>query len=186
MEIQGQFSIQAPQQKVWDFVRNPMNLQPCIPGCQSIEETSPGVFKARIGVKLGPIAPSFLLDIKITEEVAPEYIVCSISGEEGGKASSVSATSRFQLKATSEKSTVVEYFSKSEIVGRLGKYGSGIMKKKADQIWGELADNLRAQLEETGALGAAQMKSEEKSRVSPLWWAAIAILIGGAILAFNN
>ena len=97
MQVRGNFIIRAGQQPVWEFIRNPVNLQSCIPGCQSIEERSSSHYTATIGIRLGPIAPSFNLDIRVTEEQAPNYIACSITGEEGGRASSVKATSEFWL-----------------------------------------------------------------------------------------
>ena len=60
-------------------------------------------------------------------------------GEEGGKASSLSAQSVLFLTEVDGGRTEVRYSSEASIFGRLGRYGLGMMKKKADAIGAEFA-----------------------------------------------
>ena len=60
-------------------------------------------------------------------------------GEEGGKASSLWARSELLLTEMDGGRTQVRYNSEASIFGRLGRYGLGMMKKKADAIGAEFA-----------------------------------------------
>ncbi len=70
MKIEKTFTVYAPQQDVWVFITHPEHVAPCIPGCEGAEETQPGVYKASILTKVGPIKTTFSVDIKRTEELA--------------------------------------------------------------------------------------------------------------------
>jgi carbon monoxide dehydrogenase subunit G len=59
MELTGQERIAAPRAQVWQALNDPEILKACIPGCESIELTSPTDMKARITLRLGPIKASF-------------------------------------------------------------------------------------------------------------------------------
>ncbi|MDA0340131.1 MAG: SRPBCC domain-containing protein, partial [Proteobacteria bacterium] len=42
----GDYVIAAPRQQVWDALNDPEVLKQCIPGCQTVEKTSPSSFSA--------------------------------------------------------------------------------------------------------------------------------------------
>jgi carbon monoxide dehydrogenase subunit G len=147
MNIGKEFTIAAPLQEVWEFITSPAKVAPCIPGCEGAEEVEPGKYKAVITTKVGPIKAMFKVDIELTEERAPEFAAYSTRGEEGSKASRLSATSTLTLKALDTALTEVSYTSDIKIMGRLGKFGAGVMKKVADSIGNKFVDELRNQLE---------------------------------------
>lgn len=147
MNIEQSFIINASQQTVWDFVKDTTKMAPCIPGCETIENIDGKHYKARIKIKVGPISAKFNLEIEIIEESPPDEIISKTRGEEGTRASTISADNVVRLKSISPDKTEVYCQSESSIVGRLGKYGAGMMKKKADAIWGILADNIRKEIE---------------------------------------
>ena len=111
MKIEKTFTIAAPQQQVWQFITEPERVAPCIPGCQSVEVTGPGTYRAEVKLQVGPIKAGFKLDIETTEERSPEYSAYTTRGEEGGRASRVSADSKLLLKPIDDGHTEVTYSS---------------------------------------------------------------------------
>jgi carbon monoxide dehydrogenase subunit G len=67
-------------------------------------------------------------------------------GEEGGRASQLTAMNEVSLVDLGAGRTRVQYQSDLSITGRLGKFALGIMKKKAQSMAAEFADNLRAKI----------------------------------------
>jgi carbon monoxide dehydrogenase subunit G len=67
----------------------------------------------------------------VTREDPPERIFCTTRGEEGSRASILSAESVVSLLEVDTNTTEVSYSSEVSIGGRLGKFGLGVMKKKA-------------------------------------------------------
>ena len=147
MKIEKTFTVAASREQVWKVITSPELIAPCIPGCQSVEVTGPGAYKAEVKVQVGPIKAGFKLDVETTEERPPEYSAYTTRGEEGGKASRVSADSTLVLKRLDDDHTEVTYASEISVVGRLGKFGLGIMKKKADAMGEQFVQALRERVE---------------------------------------
>ena len=167
MKIEKTFSINAPQQTVWEFVKNPRKMAPCIPGCKNIITLDPTHYEAEFQVKIGPISANFELVIEILEETPPSEIISKIRGQEGSRASTVTADNFLRLTGSTEKMTEIYCVSESSVVGRLGRYGLGVMKKKADATWDEFANNLRRKLEGEDVVTSVP---SAKSGVPILWW----------------
>lgn len=151
MKIQEKFTIQAPLEKVWAFVRNPETAAPCVPGCESVETLSPTSYRTIVGVALGPIKARFNAIVTITEETPPTRLVCETKGEEGSKASMVTATTEIAFAAKDDNATEITCTSEASIVGRLGKFGLGIMKKRASQLANEFAASVQQRMAEVDA-----------------------------------
>ena len=129
---------------------NPDQVAPCIPGCGDVEILGKNKYRANVKLAVGPIKTNFNMTVEITEQQAPNFAATLTRGEEGGKASMVTANSELRLKPVNGEQTEVNYKSEVSIVGRLGKFGLGIMKKKAKAIGEEFAENFRARLETPG------------------------------------
>jgi hypothetical protein len=131
LKIEETFRVAAPLERVWRVITDPEQVGPCIPGCQGIEVTGPTTYRASVKLAIGPIKTTFNVDVELTEERPPNYAASVSRGEEGGKASMLTAKSELRLVAVDAGETEVTYNSDISLSGRLGKYGLGIMKKKA-------------------------------------------------------
>ena len=160
MKIEKKFTINAPIEKVWDIITDPKLIAQCIPGCKSVEEVEENKYKASIEVVVGPIKTKFLVDITETEREKPNYAVYDTSGDEGGKANRVKAKSRLTLTALDEASTEVCVVSDFNIVGRLGKFGSGMMNKIIDVLSADTISALAAFIERGELPSAKKGKSK--------------------------
>lgn len=147
MDIERTFTVAAPQQRVWEFITSPADVAPCLPGCERVEITEPGKYRAVIEVKVGPIKTSFNVGVETTEERAPDFAAYTTRGEEGGKASRLSAESTLALKAIDATHTEVTYTSKIILVGRLGKFAGGVMKKMAESMSNRFITAVKERLE---------------------------------------
>ena len=182
MKIEKTFSVDAPQETVWAFITHPERIAPCIPGCEGAEETQPGKYKATIQTKVGPIKTTFAVDIERTEERAPEFAAYETKGEEGSHSSRIKATTSLSLKTVTPGQTEVSYASDIHIMGRLGKFGSGMMQKIADGIGNEFVASRKQELEGKKAELPAQPPAEKTGgNATLIWWA---IGIGVAVAAF--
>ena len=147
MKIEKTFSVNAPIADVWSFITSPDRVAPCIPGCEGAEQTGDKTYSAAIKVKVGPIKTRFSVEIETQEERPPEFASYLTKGEEGTKSSRLKATSTLALKTLGDHVTEVTYTSEVNLLGRLGKFGKGMMEKVADNIGGEFVDALKSQLE---------------------------------------
>ncbi len=147
MKIEGAFTVVAPRTIVWVYITDPEVMGLCIPGCESIEVTGPNTYLANVQVKLGPIKTKFNLEVEVIEEVEPDFVISRTRGEEGSRASMVSADNVLRLSDADSGGTEIYYSSEVSIVGRLGKYGHGVMKKVAKKLCDKFAEDFRERVE---------------------------------------
>lgn len=147
MKIEETFSVNAPVDRVWAFMMDPDLMAPCIPGCSDVEVLGDNTYRANVRVAVGPIKTSFNVSVELTEQDAPTYAASVTRGEEGGKASMLTANSELRLTSVNSEETEVYYLSEVSLVGRLGKFGLGMMKKKAKAIGAEFAESFKLRIE---------------------------------------
>ena len=147
MKIEETFSVNAPVDRVWAFMMDPDLMAPCIPGCSDVEVLGDNTYRANVKVAVGTIKTSFNVSVELTEQDAPTYAASVTRGEEGGKASMLTANSELRLTSVNSEETEVYYLSEVSLVGRLGKFGLGMMKKKAKAIGAEFAESFKLRIE---------------------------------------
>ena len=146
LQIEDSFTVDAPLERVWSMITDPEVVGPCIPGCQHIEVTGPDTYKADIKVAVGPIKTTFTVTVEKTGERPPHFASSTTRGEEGGRASTLNATSTLSLAEVDGK-TEIAYASDVSVFGRLGKFGLGVMKKKARDLGQNFAETFREKVE---------------------------------------
>jgi carbon monoxide dehydrogenase subunit G len=150
MKLEGTFSINAPRTAVWMAIRDPALMARCIPGCETAERIDDTRYRAVVGVKFGPISARFNIVVEIEEEIAPRMVRSHARGEEGTRASVLSAVSILTLEETEAGRTDVAWSSDVMLTGRLGKYGLGLMRKKAESLSADFVTAFSASVQAGG------------------------------------
>jgi hypothetical protein len=145
--IEGKFEVAAARERVWLAIRDPLLMASCIPGCERIEAIDPLQYRAVILVEIGPIKARFNLVVAVSREEPFERIASTTRGEEGTRASVLHAENSLTLAALAPNRTEVGYRSEVSVTGRLGKFGLGIMKKKAETLGAQFAMRFRERIE---------------------------------------
>ena len=146
MRVDGAFEIDLPREALYRSITDPALMAICVPGCENIEKVDPTIYRAAVRVAIGVIKARFNLVVEVTQETPPECVQSITRGEEGGRASQLTATNQVSLIDLGDGRTRVEYVSDLSVTGRFGRFALGIMRKKAQSIASEFADNLRTRL----------------------------------------
>ncbi|HSG91659.1 MAG TPA: SRPBCC domain-containing protein [Pseudomonadales bacterium] len=147
MRIEDSFTVPASIDVVWRALMDPEIVAPCIPGCREVTALGPTSYRAAVSVEVGPIKANFNVQVDIRDLREPRFVATTTRGEEGTRASTLSAESELRLEEF-EGGTRVGYVSEVALVGRLGKFGLGILRKKGEALGRAFADNLRARIAE--------------------------------------
>lgn len=146
MEIEKTLSLAAPAARVWDLLLDPQAMGACVPGMQSIEVVSPTEYRALMAVKIAFVSAKFRLKTVIVEQRAPYYLRAEGTGEDASVASSFKQQSEMFLGEQPDGTTELRIKVKVDVLGRLGSFGLGVMKTKADRMWDEFGENLGRRL----------------------------------------
>ena len=66
-KIVEEFEVQAPVQRVWEYLIDTAKVAVCIPGAELLESKDDGTFTGAVKVKVGPITMSYKGTVKFTE-----------------------------------------------------------------------------------------------------------------------
>ena len=198
MEILGSQTIPATQEQVWDALNNPDVLKKCLPGCESVEQTSPDLFKVKITTAIGPLKAKFSGTLQVTEAKPPESCVLIFEGQ-GGAVGFGKGSSSVTLKTVPD-GTELSYSAKAHVGGKLAQIGSrlidSVAKKMSDDFFKAFNQELggtgiqptlvdRQSQEESSENMLTKNLTESSSSTTgtmlPAWWLIVAAGVGAIV-----
>lgn len=171
MLIDGQFTVAAPPQALMRHLFDARLMAECLPGCESLEALDADRYRAVVGVALAGVKARFELNVEVVRREALA-VWATTRGEEGGNASQLQAENRITLEPVAQ-GTLLKYESEVSVTGRLGRFALGMMKKKAQALGDEFAQNLQSRLAALEAVSppvAAPQAPASPARLP--WWRA--------------
>lgn len=146
MLVEGKFTLAAPIQQVWDFLMEPGTLASCIPGAEKVEQIDDKNYEAIVKQKVGPFSVKLNFITTITEITPPKYVKATGKGSAMGGMGTFTHEMTVNLTEVAKGEVEVAYKTNISMVGRLGTFGEGIMRAKADKVGQELTHNLQEKL----------------------------------------
>ena len=139
MDLTGEYVIAAERQAVWEALNDPDVLRECIPGCESLEMTSPTEMSATVVTKIGPVKAKFSGEVTLSNIEAP--VSYTISGEgKGGIAGFAKGGADVKLVEDGAE-TVLTYDVKAQVGGKLAQLGSRLIDSTAKKLAGQFFAN---------------------------------------------
>ena len=167
MKMSGSQVIDAPREAVWKGLNNPKVLQQCIPGCESIEATSPTQMSAKVVLKIGPVKASFTGAVTLSDIKAPESYRISGKGE-GGLAGFASGGATVKLTANSASETLMEYDVDAQVGGKIAMLGSRLVDSTAQSLANQFFDKFAAVVKQSAAAAPKKIKAAKKPAKKPV------------------
>jgi uncharacterized protein len=169
MEMTGEHRIAAPRSVVWDGLNDPEVLRQSIPGCDTLEKTSPTEMTATVTAKVGPVKASFGGQVTLSNLNPPESY--TISGEgKGGAAGFAKGGADVKLVEDGD-GTLLQYAVKANIGGKLAQLGArlidGTAKKMADDFFIRFAALMEQRAGAGGARAPAPAPTPAAEPVAP-------------------
>ena len=145
MQMDDTQRVPAPQAKVWAALNDPEILKACIPGCQSLDMTSPTDMTATVVVKVGPVKASFSGKVTLSDLDPPNGY--RISGEgSGGVAGFAKGGATVKLSADGPNATNLHYSVDAQIGGKLAQLGGRLIDSTAKKLAGEFFEAFAAKV----------------------------------------
>lgn len=146
MDMSGEYRIPAPRESVWAALNDPEVLKACIPGCETLEMTSPTEMQAAVTSKIGPVKAKFKGAVTLENMNPPESY--TIAGEgKGGVAGFAKGSADVHL-AEDGDGTILTYTAKAQVGGKLAQLGSRLIdstaKKMADEFFSAFSEKVGA------------------------------------------
>jgi len=137
----------AARDRVWAFVMDVPSVAKCVPGLEDLEALGDDKYRATMKVRVGPIALALKSDLSIVEkDEAAGRAVLAVDAADKRVGGAVKAQMEMQIAQRSPTATEMKIVTDAQVLGRIVDFGQPIIRKKADQTVGEIAENMKKAL----------------------------------------
>ena len=142
MQLQGEYVVHAPRDRVWQLLNDPAVLARITPGVTSLIPDGGDRYKATFVVALGPFKNTFNGQVEVADKQAPEAMTLKVQAR--GPGGGMAAAGRITLRAeeSDPNATRVAYTGEPQLSGMLATVGGrlvqGAAKLQADQFFASL------------------------------------------------
>lgn len=141
MKVQGSVMVNAPQEKVWQVLLDPVQLCKVIPGCEQARQLDATHYEAALSVKVQFMTVRSQAKGTIVEADAPNHLVGEMVGEPTAMAGAFRARVAIDLEPVNE-ATTIRYQMDLTLLGRLASLGEAIVRSTSKQLSRQFAENL--------------------------------------------
>ena len=147
-KIEERFEVQAPVERVWQYLIDPKRVVHCLPGAELLEQQDEHTFLGAIKVKVGPLSMSYKGQAKFTEinEETHQVRMVGDAREVGGSGSTkVSMLSTVTPSANGGAEVLVS--ADIDLVGKIVQFGRGMIEEVSRQMFRQFSTCVKQQLE---------------------------------------
>ncbi len=146
MKLDGEVTIQADRQKVWEFLTNPEAVSQCAPGLESMKIIEPDKqFEATAALGFGTVRVRFVTDVRWVELDPPNLAKMTAHGTAPGSAADVKGEMR--LEDTPGGGTRMTWSAEVVVSGTIASLASRMMGSVSKKIANNFFDCVRGILE---------------------------------------
>ncbi len=151
MKVEGTYTFPGSPPQVWDLLLDPDSLRQCIPGVETLTETSPDHFDAVMKVGVAAIRGTYKGKVAIIDREAPTAYTLQVEGS--GGPGFVKGTAKITLEASGD-GTSVKVDGDGQVGGMLAGVGQrmlpGVAKMLMNQFFECLIGKANATLTSEG------------------------------------
>lgn len=147
-KIEERFEVQAPVERVWQYLIDPKRVVQCLPGAELLEQKDDGTFVGAIKVKVGPLSMSYKGQGKFTEineETHHVRMVGDAREVTGSGSTKVSMLSTVAPLPNGSSEVIVN--ADIDLVGKIVQFGRGMIEEVSRQMFRQFSACVRKQLE---------------------------------------
>jgi len=142
MRVAREVALAVPAERVWQALWDVPRMVGCVPGCVEAREVEPRRrYQARMSQRVGPIAVSVPLDIRVTDE-SPGRLALEVRGRDSLLAAEVQMSVRLAVEA-SETGSRLAVEAEGRVLGKLGALGASVIQRRAEELVDEFTARLR-------------------------------------------
>src|SRR3981081_977890 len=148
MKVEGVYTFAGQPQQVWEVLLNPDSLRACIPGVESLTETSPDHWDAVLKVGVAAIKGTYKSKVAIADKAPPNEYTLLVEGSGGPGV--VKGSAKISLEADGE-GTRVRVEGDGQVGGMLAGVGQRMLPGGAQMLMNQFFECLMARLTSQGA-----------------------------------
>jgi carbon monoxide dehydrogenase subunit G len=147
MQIENEFEVAAPPERVYAFLLDVNRIVNCMPGAELSEVVDPDTFNGKVKIKVGPITVSYKGTARIAErDEAAHSATLQAEGRETTGPGSARATAVMTVEPA-ESGSRVRLATDFNVAGRVANFGRGVMEDVSRRLVSQMAACIKSNLE---------------------------------------
>ena len=147
IEFKETLQVDAPIDRVWEFVTDPRRVVTCMPGAGLDEVVDERTFLGTVKIKVGAITASYKGRVEFTEvDAQARTMQIAAEGRETG-GGTARGTLSIHLNSLAEGSTEFVTEASVDLTGRIMQVGRGMIQGVSSQLFQQFSANVKQQLE---------------------------------------
>ena len=147
--LTGVHTVPLPLARVWEGILDPMVLQRCIPGCESMQSLGGQRYTSTVKFGIGPVSARFQTQIALSDLQPPNgsaTAACSLrfDGQAGGLGHG-QGTARVRLSQAGS-GTRLDWHANAQVSGRIAQFGNRLIEATARKLSDEFFTRFAAAL----------------------------------------
>lgn len=143
MHVNGTYTFKANKQAVYDLMQSQDALTHCLPGCERMDKTGEGQYRAVLKIGIAGIKGTYTCTITIADNVPPDTWTLTVEGQ--AKTGNLKGVGHFML-AEKEDDTELSYDGEADLMGPLAGVGQRVMAPASRMIIGRFFECMSGQL----------------------------------------
>ncbi|MGI0072126.1 MAG: CoxG family protein [Thermoplasmata archaeon] len=144
MNFEGQYSLNAPRERVWTTIRDPAKLASAFDDFRDLAIVSPTVFTANGKVGVSVIRGTFRFRFEVVEESAPTHLVTVVRGRGIGSAVDLKIDVRLEERGAT---TDLLWAASVQVSGTLAGIAQRLLEQSAERTIRDVFENLKKVVE---------------------------------------
>jgi uncharacterized protein len=143
MQIENEFAVAAPADRLWSYLLDVERIAPCLPGAEITEVVDERTWKGKVLMKLGPVSMSFSGTVAIEERDDAAYrVVLRAKGmEQKGKGAANAAVTSWLEPG--DGTTTVKMVADIQLTGAVAQLSRGLLPEVSRKLTQQFADCLQ-------------------------------------------
>ena len=143
MKLEGKYTFDAPQEKVWDLFNDPKHLQKAVPGCEKLEEREPGKYDALLKIGIAAVKGTYTGKFEVADAAPPTRYRLIVEGS--GTPGFVKGEALIELSQENQK-TLVSYQGDVQVGGLIAGVGQRLISGITKMLLGQFFRNMKKEL----------------------------------------
>ena len=142
--------IAVERERLWDFLMDVPAVGRCVPGVEGVEAIDANAYRGSLRVNVGPIRLSLHGTMTVDEQDRAAWRA-RMRAEANDRRVGGGIRALMSLTLASENGgTRLRIDTDLTVLGRIGEFGQPVIRKKADALLEEFAQNLGSKLQQGG------------------------------------
>ena len=140
INLKKEYSLDLPQQEVWDAIITPEILAEILPNCDSLKPISIHQFTANIYIKIGPISSKFQSTLEMFDLKEPDGYKFRVQGN--GKKGSMNGQGEIKLFSNGS-GTGFTFIAEGNINGIIARVGQRLIEAAGKKLMDQGFENFK-------------------------------------------